>query len=156
MSNDDVIQSLKLLLADSYALYLKTQNYHWNIIAHNFYSLHMMFEGQYEELAEAIDEIAERIRALGEKVPGSFAIFDQNKTVQDPDEQASTDKMLQHLADDQDTLVNILKKVVSLSEAADDPATADLAIKRIGVHQKNAWQLRSYLEFDLVETQLGK
>lgn len=151
MAKGDVIDSLKLLLADSYALYLKTQNYHWNVTGQNFHSLHKMFEDQYSEMADAVDIIAERIRALDAKVPAAFSVFDQASTVADGDEEANSEKMLKELIEDNLSIVDVLYKVADIAANSEDKATEDLAIERIRVHEKNAWTLRASHEFDTVQ-----
>lgn len=143
--NEKVITTLKQALADSYALYLKTQNYHWNVTGHNFHSLHNMFEGQYLDLAEAIDEIAERIRTLGDKCPGSFAEFDNSTNIITGNENAGADDMVADLAADNNYIAVEFKKFMLIAQEQHDEATADLFIKRIEVHEKNAWMLTSSL-----------
>ncbi len=139
------VEALKNVLADSYALYVKTQNYHWNVTGPQFHSLHVMFEEQYTDLFAAIDEIAERIRALGAKVPASLTVFSDDKSIQSGSENDSAQTMVKHLAEDQHTVVGTLQKALTAAEAANDDATADMIIERITVHQKNAWMLNSTL-----------
>jgi starvation-inducible DNA-binding protein len=134
------------LLADSYLLYLKTHNFHWNVTGPMFTTLHTLFETQYTELALAVDEIAERIRALGAIAPGSFSAFIKLAKVQEAESVPKATEMIRVLADDQAKVTAAAKKVVELAEAGGDDATADLGIKRIQVHEKNAWMLESHLE----------
>lgn len=145
-SNHDVVASLTKLLSDSYVLLLKTHNYHWNVTGANFTSLHLMFQGQYEELFAAVDEVAERIRAIGEKAPGSFATFSKNATVKEETGSPTAAEMLKNLANDNETLVQTAEAVIKAAEEIGDEATVDLAIKRIDVHQKAVWMLKAHLE----------
>ena len=134
------------LLASSYTLYLKTHNFHWNVRGPMFSALHLMFETQYQEMALAVDEIAERIRALGEHAPGSYAEFVELSAVRDASKRHSADEMLRVLLEDQGKVVQSAKELFAASEKAGDQASADLAVRRIQVHEKNAWMLRSHLE----------
>jgi starvation-inducible DNA-binding protein len=134
------------LLADSYTLYLKTHNYHWNVTGPMFTTLHTLFETQYSDLALAVDEIAERIRSLGARAPGSFSEFAELAAVKEVTGTPSAIEMLEDLAADQRTVVGAAKRVVEAAESAGDEASADLATRRIDVHEKNAWMLRSHLE----------
>lgn len=145
MNTKKVIENLKIVLADSYSLFLKTQNYHWNVTGPNFQALHSMFEGQYNDLFAAIDVIAERIRALGEKAPGSYASFEKVTNIKDGDVNHNATTMVKELAHDQDTIVKSLNETLKNAQAVGDEATADIMISRIEVHQKNAWMLNSSL-----------
>ena len=139
-------EALAKLLAASYTLYLKSHNFHWNVTGPMFTTLHTLFETQYTELALAIDEIAERIRALGHRAPGSFTEFQQLSGVEEAKGTPSAQQMITELAADQDKVVVAARVVFDAAEAAHDPASADLAVRRTDVHQKNAWMLRSHLE----------
>jgi len=145
MTNEKVADLLKTTLADSYILYLKTQNYHWNVTGPNFKSLHLMFEEQYNDLFTAVDLIAERIRALGQKAPGSFASYVKLAHIKEGDENLDADLMLQELAEDQNIICNSLTKVLHEAQQAGDEVTAGIAADRIEIHQKNAWMLNSSL-----------
>lgn len=145
-NNDATTAALSALLASSYTLYLKTQNYHWNVTGPMFTTLHTMFEQQYTELAMAVDEIAERIRSLDSFSPGSFSAFAELSTVKEETGRPAAKEMISNLADDQEAIGNAARKVIEAAEAADDQASADLAIRRIDIHEKNAWMLRSHLE----------
>ena len=135
---------LQELLASSYSLYLKTQNFHWNVTGSSFHSYHLMFQDQYEELAGAIDEIAERVRALGYFSEGSFASFAGKSLVQDAKEGVSTPmKMIEILLEDHERVIRYLRKGLPLAENVGDGATADFINKRLAVHEKTAWMLRS-------------
>ena len=145
-SHPAVVEHLSKLLATSYILYLKTQNYHWNVTGPMFTTLHTLFETQYTELAAAIDEIAERIRALDAKAPGSFAAFAKLSPVKEETGQPTADKMIRKLVADQGAIDKIAHDLFDAADAVEDQATADLATRRLDVHQKNAWMLRSHLE----------
>ena len=145
MTNKTVANSLKEVLADSYVLYLKTQNYHWNVTGHNFKSLHLMFEEQYNDLFTAVDLIAERIRALGEKAPGSFAIYSKLTNIKEGNENLGADLMVKELAKDQDIIINTLNKALKAANNSNDDVTAGIVTDRLEIHQKNAWMLRSSL-----------
>jgi starvation-inducible DNA-binding protein len=136
---------LSRLLADSYTLYLKTHNYHWNVTGPLFNTLHTMFEGQYTELAAAVDEIAERIRALGHPAPGSYAAFAGLTSIEEEDGVPSAERMIRQLVIGQETVVRTTREVFPLADAANDEPTADLLTQRMQVHEKNAWMLRSML-----------
>jgi len=138
--------ALAALLANSYTLYLKTHNYHWNVTGPMFTTLHTMFETQYTEYALAIDEIAERIRSLGAYAPGSFSAFAALSQVHEETGHPDATTMIRTLIVDQETVVEAARAVFAAAEASKDQATADLAVRRMDVHQKNAWMLRSHLE----------
>ncbi len=144
--NAAVVQSLSTLLASSYSLYLKTHNFHWNVTGPMFTTLHTMFEGQYTELALAIDEIAERIRSLGAFAPGSFTAFAELTKVQEETGRPEAKEMIRILVADQAALADAARAVIEAAEAVRDQATTDLATRRLDVHEKNAWMLRSHLE----------
>ena len=144
--NEKVVEALSGLLADSYTLYLKTHNYHWNVTGPMFTTLHTLFETEYTDLALAVDEIAERIRSLGARAPGSFSEFAKLAAVKEATGSPSATEMIQDLVADQAAVVGGAKRVVEAAEAAGDQASADLGTRRIDVHEKNAWMLRSHLE----------
>lgn len=141
-----IAQGLSQLLADTYILQLKTQNYHWNVTGPMFRALHMMFEEQYTELAAVIDEIAERIRALGFKAPGSFARFAELATVKEETGTPTANEMIARLLQDQQTIVRVAKSVMPATETIGDEPTAGLLSDRMDVHEKAAWMLRSMTE----------
>jgi len=145
-SNSSVVEPLSRLLADSYTLYLKTHNYHWNVTGPMFNTLHTLFETQYTELALAVDEIAERIRALGEFAPGSYSAFGALASIKEETGRPAATQMIENLVADHTTLVESAKRVIAAAEKASDQASADLATRRVEIHQKNAWMLRSHLE----------
>jgi len=144
--NAPVVQSLSTLLASSYSLYLKTHNFHWNVTGPMFTTLHTMFEAQYTELALAIDEVAERIRSLGAFAPGSFTAFAALTKVQEETGRPEAKEMIRILVADQVALADAARAVIEAAEAVRDQATTDLATRRLDVHEKNAWMLRSHLE----------
>ncbi len=139
-------QALSKLLADSYGLYLKTHNFHWNVTGPMFTTLHTLFETEYTELALAVDEIAERIRALGAEAPGSYTAFSKLADVKEVERVPKATEMIRELVADQAKVVTAAKKVVAAAEAAGDDASADLGIRRIQIHEKNSWMLASHLE----------
>lgn len=133
------------VLADTYALYLKTQNFHWNVEGQNFYALHKLFEKQYEELEDAVDTIAERIRALGEKAPASFSAFQKITNIQEGNIHAKSEEMLQALANDHQYLSEKLKKVLAIADEIGDIGTATILEDRIEDHEKAHWMLKASL-----------
>ena len=142
----DIATGLSKLLADSYSLYLKTHNYHWNVTGPQFNTLHTMFEGQYAELAPAVDEIAERIRALGALAPGGLANLAGMAGIAEIQEDASASEMVRHLADANKRVMADLNKARELAGDAGDNETEDLMIARLQVHGKTLWMLESFLE----------
>jgi starvation-inducible DNA-binding protein len=140
-----VVEAASKLLADSYTLYLKTHNYHWNVTGPMFTTLHTLFETQYTELALAVDEIAERIRALGAVAPGSYTEFARLAAVKEAKRVPKATEMIRELANDCDLVTKSASALVDAAQAAHDEASADLGIRRIQVAQKNAWMLRSHL-----------
>ncbi len=138
--------ALTAMLADSYTLYLKTQNFHWNVSGPMFTTLHTLFEVQYTDLALAVDEIAERVRALNEPVPGSFTEFAKIATVRESVGPVSAKAMIQILVKDQALLARSAERVIAAAETDGDTGSADLATRRLQQHDKNAWMLRSHLE----------
>lgn len=143
MTNNNVINALKSALADSYVLYIKTQNYHWNVTGPNFTSLHLMFEEQYNDLFAAVDVIAERIRALGEKAPGTYAKYIELTNLKEGDENSDANAMVKELANDQDIIVQTFTNALKEAQEVGDEVTAGIVTDRIEVHQKNAWMLKS-------------
>jgi starvation-inducible DNA-binding protein len=141
----EIAQGLSRLLADTYTLYLKTHNFHWNVKGPMFNSLHLMFETQYTELALAVDLIAERIRALGEVAPGSYSVFAKLSSVKEAEGVPDALEMVRILAEDQLAVVRTARSVFPLADAAHDEPTADLLTQRMQVHEKTAWMLRATL-----------
>ncbi|KPK16576.1 MAG: ferritin [Myxococcales bacterium SG8_38] len=142
----ELADELSRLLADSYTLYLKTHNFHWNVTGPMFQTLHLMFEEHYTELAMAVDLIAERIRALGFPAPGSYAAFGRLSSVSDTDAVPKALEMVKLLVEAHETVIRTARKVVKAAEEAGDQATADLGTQRLQLHEKTAWMLRSLLE----------
>lgn len=136
--------SLSNLLADTYLLYTKTQNFHWNIIDERFYSLHKMLEEHYEELAEANDTIAERIRMLGHSAPGSMREFLEMSTLEESTANMSGSEMLMHLLHDHEKMIHYLRQKIEEADALNDQGTQDMLIQRLRAHEKMAWMLRSH------------
>jgi starvation-inducible DNA-binding protein len=133
------------LLASTYMLYLKTQFYHWNVSSMHFYSLHKMFEAQYEQLAEASDTIAERILALGDKAPGSFAAFLELSILEEDTEVVGATEMIRNLLADHQAVAELCHEVIDFAEEQHDHVTADVVTQRLTQHETTAWMLRSSL-----------
>ena len=142
----DLTNQLSHLLADSYSLYLKTQNFHWNVTGIHFVSLHSLFEKQYTELASAIDEIAEQIRALGAHAPGSYAAFIKLSKIKDESGNPKDKEMIQQLLNGQKIVIETAQKCLKIADDINDATTADLATRRLDVHETSLWMLRSLLE----------
>jgi starvation-inducible DNA-binding protein len=140
-----IASGLSMLLADSYSLYLKTHNYHWNVEGPLFNTLHLMFEQHYTELATAVDEIAERIRALGVKAPGSYSAFGSLTNIDEASGDETAEEMIRQLVIGQETVARTAREAIKAAEAASDEPTADLLTQRMQIHEKNAWMLRSML-----------
>ncbi len=141
-----IADGLSKVLADTYTLYLKTHNFHWNVTGPMFQTLHLMFEQQYNELALAVDLVAERIRALGHPAPGSYAQFSKLSSVTEETGAPRAEDMIRQLVDGQEALVRTARKVFATAEKASDQVTIDLLTQRMQVHEKTAWMLRSLLE----------
>ncbi|WP_154222086.1 Dps family protein [Marinicella rhabdoformis] len=139
------VQGLSELLADSYTLYLKTHNYHWNVTGPQFTSLHQMFEEHYTELATAVDVIAERIRALGAFAPGSYSAFANLTAIEEAGEQLDATGMVKDLLDGHETLVRRARTVLQSEALEADDVSGDLLTQRLDVHEKTAWMLRALL-----------
>ncbi|MBS1222336.1 MAG: dps [Proteobacteria bacterium] len=138
-------EGLSRLLADTYTVYLKTHNFHWNVTGPMFNTLHLMFETQYNELALAVDLIAERIRALGLPAPGSYAQFAKLTSIQEETGTPSAEEMIRQLVKDQEAVVRTARSIFPVVEKANDQPTADLLTQRMQIHEKTAWMLRSLL-----------
>jgi starvation-inducible DNA-binding protein len=145
-ANKKVTDSLSHLLADTYTLYLKTQNFHWHVTGPNFHSFHLMFEEQYNKLALANDEIAERIRTLGAAAPATFKEFLQLTAIKEEVGKFSANDMVKKLLHDHEIVIKNAKELVTISQEMKDEETADLGIKRVEEHEKTAWMLRSSME----------
>ncbi len=138
-----VCKGLSKLLADSYLLYLKTQNYHWNVTGTLFQPLHQIFETQYQELSIAIDQIAERIRTLGEFAPASFSLFHKMTSIKEETGIPSAEEMIYNLMSGNETIVMTARENLNICDEAEDDVTVDLLVQRMQKHEKNAWMLRS-------------
>ena len=141
----EIAEGLSRLLADSYTLYLKTHNYHWNVTGPQFNTLHQMFEEQYSELALAVDEIAERIRALGVRAPGSYTAYSELTSIDEGAGDEAAEEMIRQLVLGQETVARTAREAFPAAEKASDEPTADLLTQRMQIHEKNAWMLRSML-----------
>jgi starvation-inducible DNA-binding protein len=140
-----IAQGLARLLADTYTLYLKTHNFHWNVTGPMFQTLHLMFETQYNELALAVDLIAERIRALGYPAPGTYAEFSKLTSIKEPKGVPAAEDMIRELVVGQEAVVKTARSVFPLVDKVNDEPSADLLTQRMQVHEKTAWMLRSLL-----------
>jgi|UniRef100_A0A486XV63 starvation-inducible DNA-binding protein len=138
-----IAHGLSILLADTYTLYLKTHNYHWNVTGPMFQTLHTLFETQYTELALAVDEIAERIRALGEFAPGSYKEYAKLTNLKEADGIPSAEDMIKDLVKGQEAIAKTARSIVPVADGAADEVTLDLLTQRMTVHEKTAWMLRS-------------
>ncbi len=141
----EIAEGLSRLLADTYSLYLKTHNFHWNVTGPMFNTLHLMFETQYTELATAVDLIAERIRALGFPAPGSYGDYAKLSSIPDADGVPAAEDMIRQLAEGQETVVRTAREVFPAADAANDESTADLLTQPMQIHEKIAWMLRAML-----------
>jgi starvation-inducible DNA-binding protein len=142
---DNLVQGLSHLLANTYVLYTKTQNFHWHVKGEDFYPYHKMFEEQYQSLAEAIDTLAERIRALQCKAPASLQEFLQLTSLKESQGDKKTEQMVADLLFDHETIIKSFSNLFQLAQSAGDEVTLDLFIQRMAEHQKIAWMLRSSL-----------
>jgi starvation-inducible DNA-binding protein len=142
----NIAAGLSRVLADTYTLYLKTHNFHWNVTGPMFNTLHLMFEAQYTELALAVDLIAERIRSLGFPAPGSYSEYAKLTSIPEAEGVPSAEVMIAQLVEGQEAVVCTARAVFPLADAANDEPTADLLTQRLQIHEKNAWMLRSLLQ----------
>jgi len=141
-----IVDSLSRLLADTYTLYLKTHNFHWNVTGPQFRTLHLMFEEQYNELWTSTDVIAERIRALGHFAPATYREFGKLTAIKEPDGVPPSTDMIRQLVEGNETVARTAREAFGVADEAADEATADLLTQRLQVHEKTAWMLRSLLE----------
>jgi len=141
----DITDGLSRLLADTYTLYLKTHNYHWNVTGPMFQTLHLMFEAQYNELALAVDLIAERIRSLGSPAPASYEAYSRLTSVEQDEDEPDAIEMIRRLVSGQETVARTARSVFAVVDRVHDAPTADLLTQRLQVHEKTAWMLRSLL-----------
>lgn len=145
-SRKEISEGVSRLLADTYTLYLKTHSYHWNVTGPMFNTLHLMFETHYNELALAVDNIAERIRALGYPAPGSYSQFAELATVKEARGVPSAQDMIKDLVLSHEQVAKTSRSIFPAAEGGNDEATLDLLTQRIQIHEKTAWMLRSMLE----------
>ena len=143
---EKIAHGLSRLLADTYTLYLKTHNFHWNVTGPMFNTLHLMFEGQYNELALAVDLIAERIRALGFPAPGTYKAYAKLSSIPETEGVPEATEMIRKLIEGQEAVVRTARKVFPLVDKAADESSADLLTQRMQIHEKTAWMLRALLE----------
>jgi len=143
---EEIVQGLSALLADSYTLYLMTHNFHWNVKGPQFNSLHNMFMTQYTEQWNALDLIAERIRALGHPAPGTYKEFVKLASIEEVEGVPQATDMVRHLVAAQEATARTARKLLPVVAEANDQPTADLLTQRLDVHEKTAWMLRSLLE----------
>lgn len=140
-----ISDELGIYLAELYAVYLKTQNFHWNVTGPEFFSLHLLLDKQYKEMAEEIDEIAERIRGLGFFVEASFSSFQKLMTIKEAGKKTKTKEMLRSLIKSHETLLDVARNLSSLADDEHDYGTVDLLGRRMGSHEFMAWMLKSQL-----------
>lgn len=145
-SRQQIADGLSHLLADSYTLYLKTHNYHWNVTGPQFTMLHTMFEEHYTELALAVDDIAERIRAIGFTAPGSYKAFAKLTSIEEADDVPAAMDMVRDLVKAHEIVIHTGRAIIPETEKVNDEVTADLVTTRLQVHEKTAWMLRSLLD----------
>lgn len=143
---ETIAEGLSHLLADTYTLYLKTHNFHWNVTGPMFQTLHLMFETQYTELALAVDVLAERIRSLGFPAPGTYKQYIELSSIKESEEIPEAKEMIRQLLEAQEAVVRTARSIFPVADKASDEATADLLTQRIQIHEKTAWMLRSLLE----------
>jgi starvation-inducible DNA-binding protein len=142
----ELAQGLSRLLADTYTLYLKTHNYHWNVTGPMFQTLHLMFETQYNELALAVDLVAERIRALGVYAPGTYSQYVKLSSIKEEEAIPAAQDMIRNLVQGQEAVIRTARSLLPLADKASDESTADLLTQRLQVHEKTSWMLRSLIE----------
>ena len=143
---EEIAKGLSRVLADTYTLYLKTHNFHWNVTGPMFQTLHLMFETQYNELALAVDLVAERIRALGVAAPGTYKKFVALSSIEEDEDVPKADTMIRRLVEGHETVARTAREVFRVAEGVSDQPTCDLLTQRMQVHEKTAWMLRSLLE----------
>lgn len=141
-----IVEGVSLVLGNTYTLYLKTHNFHWNVTGPMFQTLHLMFEQEYNELATAVDLVAERIRALNAPAPGSYSAFIKLTSIAEETGVPKAEDMIRQLVDGHETVIRVARSVFPVAENAGDQVTLDLLTQRMQVHEKTAWMLRSLLE----------
>ena len=143
---EEIAQGLSRVLADTYTLYLKTHNFHWNVTGPMFQTLHLMFEAHYTELALAVDVVAERIRALGFPAPATYKQFIELSAIKEEDGVPKAQDMIRRLIEGHETVARTARQIFKAADGASDQPTCDLLTQRMQVHEKTAWMLRSLLE----------
>ena len=143
---EQIATSLSNVLADTYTLYLKTHNFHWNVTGPMFQTLHLMFEQHYMELATAVDAVAERIRALGFPAPGTYRQFGNLSSIKEEDGVPKAEDMIRRLVEGHETVARTARTAFAVADEANDQPTCDLMTQRMQIHEKTAWMLRSLLE----------
>ena len=141
-----IADGLSRVMADTYTLYLKTHNYHWNVTGPMFQTLHSMFELEYTDLWQAVDLIAERIRSLGVTAPGSYKEFSSLSSIKEEDGNRAAEEMIRSLVDGHQAVIRTARSVFTVAEKAGDQVTMDLLTQRLQIHEKTSWMLRSLLE----------
>jgi starvation-inducible DNA-binding protein len=142
----EIVDGVSRVLGNTYTLYLKTHNFHWNVTGPMFQTLHVMFEQQYNELATAVDLVAERIRALNAPAPGSYSAFSKLTSIPEEPGVPKAEDMIRQLVDGHEIVIRVARNVFPVAEKAGDQVTLDLLTQRLQVHEKTAWMLRSLLE----------
>lgn len=143
---NEIANGLKKLLADSYALYLQTHNFHWNVTGPQFRELHLMFEEHYTELATAVDEVAERIRTLGVYAPGTYKQLAALTSIQEVEDIPTATDMVAILTEGHEQVVRTCREVLAIAQQADDESSASLVSDRMRLHEKTAWMLRAIIQ----------
>lgn len=143
---EEISQGLAKLLSDTYTLYLKTHGFHWNVTGPMFQTLHLLFETQYNEMWMAVDEIAERIRTLGSRAPGSYAEISELTGVKETRDRLDAMQMVRSLVEGHEAVIKTARSIFPKTEKAEDQATVDLLTRRLEIHEKTCWMLRSLLE----------
>ncbi len=150
-----ISKQLSQFLANTYVLYLKTQNFHWNVEDPRFFFLHKMLEEQYEELAEAVDLIAERIRSIGHRSPGSMQEFLKLATIKESLEELTANQMIEELLQDHESIAAHMRSLVEEFTKLGDQGSGDVLVERVRAHEKTAWMLRSHLKKGSYESNIS-
>lgn len=145
-AREEIAGGLSRVLADTYTLYLKTHNFHWNVTGPMFQTLHLMFEQQYLELALAVDSVAERIRALGYPAPATYRAFAELSSISEDEGVPAAEEMIRALVRGHETVARTARSVFKIAAEANDQPTSDVLTQRLQIHEKTAWMLRSLLE----------
>lgn len=143
---DEICGRLSHFMADSFVVYMKTLNFHWNMVGDRFFMFHKLLEEQYEEVSEGIDQLAERIRMLGQPSPGTLSEILNLSCIKEANKKLSQEKMIEELAKDNTTLVEHCRQIIDFTDEKEDQGSSDLLVDRMRAHDKNAWILRSHIE----------